>query len=205
MLGSPRVLRVALAGLFAAAASVAAADARTATYVEFAPLSLDAAALTALSTSGDSAGPTVSLGQMIGILFSEPIGAVAGDSVSIFTLPSAGTARATISFGSWNAGAPTLVWSRQVNAGSAIRINNLLQRGCAALGGCDFIRIVTDRQSSSSPGVTFDYVDVNGEVVTVVEAAPEPDAWALFVVGFAVVALRLKVARRRIKARVAAA
>ena len=185
----------ALAALLVAMTVSARAEAASAVFYSSTPYG--PSMTTALSTAGDGAGALLPLGEWFALLFSAPIGTTQSDSVTIFTAPlTLGDARLTISFGSYNAGSPTYVWSRTLNAGSSLSINNLAQKGCQALGGCDYIFIQTTRQRNGAPGVTIDYVDVNGEIVEVTEPAPEPSVWALMLIGFGGAAWRLKKARR---------
>lgn len=152
--------------------------------------------MTALSTAGDGAGELVGLNQWISLLFDQPFGVRRSDTVSIFTLPPlVGDARLTISFGRYNGGSPTFVDTRTVNAGNRLTINNLFQRGCSALGGCDFILITTTRARNGAPGATVDYVSVNGEIIEVTAPTPEPKTWAMMIIGFAAIAWRLKAQR----------
>ncbi len=191
-------MRPHLAALAVACALLApsAASAATATFVSSTtPGPND---LTTLSTAGDNDGPLVTLGEWIGLVFSQPFGVSKTDSVSIFTLaPPAGTARLTINFGVWNGGSPIFIESKIVNAGGSLSTGNLLQKGCSAFGGCDFIQITTTRQNKNAPGALVDYVDVNGQVTTVTAPTPEPAAWLLMILGFWAVAARLKALRRR--------
>ena len=171
------------------------AQARTATYDSSMPFT--AGPMTALSTAGDGAGQLVPLGEWISLLFTQPFGVSKTDTVSIFTLaPPTGTARLTISFGSYNNGAPIFADTKIVNAGSTLTVGNLFQRGCSALGGCDFILITTTRQTGGATGATVDYVSVNGEVTDVTAPTPEPSVWAMMILGFAGIAWRLKARRR---------
>lgn len=153
--------------------------------------------MTSLSTAGDGLGQLVPLGEWISLLFSQPFGVTNTDTVSIFTLaPPVGDARLTISFGSYNNGSPIFIETKSVNAGNTLTVNNLFQRGCSALGGCDFIFITTTRQRNGATGATVDYVSVNGEPTDVTAPTPEPSVWAMMIFGFAGVAWRLKAMRR---------
>lgn len=185
------------AALSACFALLAASGARAATATYDSSLPFAAGPMTALSTAGDRAGQLVPLGEWISLLFAQPFGVAKGDTVSIFTLaPPVGDARLTISFGVFNNGAPIFVDTKTVNAGGVLTTNNLFQRGCSALGGCDFIYITTTRQRNGATGATVDYVSVNGEVADVTAPTPEPSAWALMMLGFAGIAWRLKARRR---------
>jgi len=154
--------------------------------------------MTALSTPGDGLGELIPLGEWISLLFAQPFGVKSTDTVSIFTLPPlAGDARLTISFGNWNGGSPIFVDTKSVNAGNTLTVNNLFQRGCAALGGCNYIFITTTRQRKGATGATVDYVSVNGEPADVTAPTPEPSVWAMMLLGFAGIAWRLKARRRQ--------
>lgn len=185
--------------LAAAAATLvvaAAAQARTAAFVS--PATLAPSELAAVSTGGDGLGLAVGLGQTFAILFSQPLGLVRnGDNITIFTLaPALGDARGTISVGAWNNGSPIILRTRNINSGNSVSIGNLFQLGCAQLGGCDYVEITTDRARGGAQGVVVDYIDVNGEVTEITAPAPEPAAWAMMILGFIGLALRLK--RRRL-------
>lgn len=188
-----KALLVAMLAMFAASQAAA----RTATYVGDALMPPGSGA--ALSTSGDNAGLFLAQGATFALYFDQPFGEVKnGDNISIFTLaPSVGKVRFSVSFGVYNAGAPTIVTSRQVNAGGSISTTNLFQQGCAVLGGCDYIEITIDKLQGGATGAEIDYVDVNGEVTYVASPTPEPGAWALMILGFSGIAMRMKALRRR--------
>lgn len=187
--------RTAVAFAASAFCALSSVEARTATYDASTPFT--PGAMTALSTSGDGAGQFVSLGQWVSLLFAQPFGVSKSDTVSIFTLaPPTGSATLTISFGRFNGGSPTFVESKIVNAGGTLTLNNLFQKGCSALGGCDFVFIQTTKSKGGATGATVDYVSVNGEVTEVTAPTPEPKVWALMIIGFAGVAWRLKSQRR---------
>lgn len=155
----------------------------------------------ALSTANDNAGQLIPLDEWISLLFAQPFGVSKSDTVSIFTLaPATGSARLTVSFGSYNNGSPIFLLTQNVNAGATLTVSNLFQRGCSALGGCDFIFITTTRQRGGAPGAVVDYVSVNGETTEVTAPTPEPSTWALMILGFAGLAGRLK-SRRAASAR----
>lgn len=188
-------MRRAAASIASAMIVCAPAHAGTATFDASTPY--PSGAMTALSTSGDNAGQFVSLGEWISLLFSQPFGVSKTDTISIFTLaPPTGDARLTISFGAYNGGSPTFVETKTVNAGGVLTLNNLFQKGCSALGGCDFILIQTTRARNGATGATVDYVSVNGETTEVAAPSPEPSTWAMMILGFAGVAWRLKAQRR---------
>ena len=187
--------RAALAAAFACLVAAQPANAATATFDSSMPYS--PGPMTELSTPGDGLGQLVPLGEWISLLFSQPFGVTSSDTVSIFTLaPPIGDARLTISFGSYNNGSPIFVETKSVNAGNTLTVNNLFQRGCSALGGCDFIFITTTRQRNGATGATVDYVSVNGQSTDVTAPAPEPSVWAMMILGFAGIAWRLKTMRR---------
>jgi hypothetical protein len=170
------------------------AGARTATFNASTPFT--PGPMTALSTAGDNAGEFVGFGEWISLLFAQPFGVSPTDNVSIFTIaPPIGDARLTISFGLFNNGSPIFVDTKNVNAGGALTVNNLFQQGCSAFGGCDFILISTMRARRGATGATVDYVSVNGETTDVTAPTPEPSIWAMMMLGFAGLAMRLKAQR----------
>lgn len=178
--------------LFAANSSAAA---RTAIITSSTPLAPGEVA--AFSTPGDSAGAFVSLNNWIALLFSAPFATSRTDTISIFTLPpTTGRARFTIRFGVYNSGNPIFVASRSLRAGRSLNTGNLFQRGCSAFGGCDYIYIETTRTRRGASGAEIDYVSVNGQPTTATAPSPEPSQWALMIMGFLAVAMRLKQARR---------
>ncbi len=188
--------RAALGAVALTCAGAGPAFARTAAFTSSAPY--DDAALCAFSTAGDNAGALVTLDNFIALLFDQPFGTSRSDTISIFTLPPpVGDARLTVSFGRLVAGLPVVVDTRSFNAGNTLTVGNLFQQGCFALGGCNYIFIETTRQRRGAPGAVVDYVSVNGEPTEVVEPAPEPAVWAMMMMGFAGIALRLKSLRRR--------
>jgi hypothetical protein len=175
---------------------VAPAKAATATYVI--PASISSPELAALSTQGDGAGFLIKFQQTLGIVLDQPVGVSNGGNITVFTLqPDLGRARATIRIGTYNNGSPQFVGSRNINAGRSRSVGNLFRRGCGVLGGCDYIEIITTRIRRGENGVNIDYITVDGEVVQVASPTPEPGAWALMIIGFAAVSMRLKALRRR--------
>ena len=174
------------------------AHGETATFVS--PSTLDPVDLAALSTAGDSSGLTVTTSQSLQLLFDQPFAATTGDSVSIFTLPAGSSAnslaRGTIRFGVYENGVATFVAQRNFRSGQQINVNNLFQRGCGAAGGCNFIEILTRRTRGDAEGVRVDYVQLNGEVVSVTAPTPEPATWFLMILGFVAIAARCKNLRR---------
>lgn len=187
---------ISLIAAFAATLAFApAAKARTATYDSSMPFT--PGPMTALSTPGDGAGQSVPLNQWFSLLFTQPFGVSKTDSVSVYTLPSTGgVATLSISFGRYNNGSPVFVDTKSVNAGGALTVSNLFQRGCSAFGGCDYIFIQTTKTKGGATGATVDYVSVNGETTDVAAPTPEPETWALMIIGFAGVAWRLKARKR---------
>jgi len=191
---SSRLARVAAALAATIVVAASEANARTATFDSSQPYV--PGPMTSLSTAGDGAGVFIGFNQWISLLFDQPFGVSRSDTVSIFTLPpTIGNARLTVSFGRFNGGSPVFADTRQVSAGNILTINNLFQRGCAALGGCDFILITTTRARNGATGATVDYVSVNGEVTEVTAPTPEPSTWAMMILGFAAIAWRLKAQR----------
>jgi hypothetical protein len=193
-------ISAALLFLLGVVKTLTPAHASTAVFTE--PATLTASDVAALSTSGDAAGVNLALGEVLALLFDTPFGVSKSDSVSIFTLPpTTGAARLTINFGSYNGGSPVFAATRFVNAGSTLTVGNLFQQGCSAFGGCDYIEIITSRTQRGATGAEIDYVDVNGEVVSVAAPTPEPATWLMMIVGFALVAMRLKAIRFRLDRR----
>lgn len=185
-----------IVSMIALALVIAPLSATAATYVV--PATMSPADQTALSTSGDNAGFLIGLNQTLGIVLDQPVGATPGGRVSVFTLaPLVGNARAVIRIGSYNGGSPIIATSRNVRAGQNRNINNLFRRGCGILGGCDYIEIITNRTRRGAAGVEVDYIEVDGEIITVTSPTPEPSTWALMILGFAAVALRLKQTRKK--------
>lgn len=184
----------AIAAIVAFALAATPAAARTATFDSSEPF--QPGPMISLSTAGDRAGAFLALNQWISLTFAQPFGVARSDSVSIFTLaPPTGRARFTISIGRYNNGQPVFVDTTRIRAGRVLTINNLFRNGCSALGGCDFILITMTRTRGGAPGGTVDYVSVNGEVTEVTAPTPEPSTWAMMIVGFALVAARLKAQR----------
>ncbi len=187
------MIAAALAALFLSAGP---AFARTAAFSSSTPYT--PSTLTSLSSSADGAGALVTLDNWIALLFDQPFGVSRGDTISIFTLPPPiGDARLTVSFGRLVGGLPVFVDTRSFDAGNTLTVNNLFQRGCFALGGCNYVLIETTRQRRGAPGAVVDYVSVNGEPTDIVEPTPEPAVWAMMMMGFAGVAWRMKTARRK--------
>ncbi len=186
--------RILIGLVFALFAAPAAAE--TASFVSPETISQDD--LTALSTRGDRAGVTVNPGMSLQLLFDQPFGAVPGDRVSIFTLPPAsvfGFALGRVRVGVFDNGAITYLGQGNFLSGQRINISNLFNGGCGAFGGCNFIEILTRRTGGNAEGVRVDYVQLNGEVVSVAAPTPEPSSWALMIVAFGVIAWRCKTNR----------
>ena len=167
------------------------ANAATATFLS--PAEISDADLAAISTSGDNTGFLVGLNQIFSFLIDPPLSPTSNTSISIFTLaPDSGSAHATIRFGSYNNGSPTFVASKNVKAGHNLNLGNLFQTGCGPLGGCDYVEIITNKTNKGAEGVEVDYVEVDGQVVEVVSPTPEPSTWAMMIMGFIIIAARLK-------------
>jgi hypothetical protein len=193
-----RITKLSFFGVAAAAFTVFAAEPASARSAVFYSSQTFGPTMPHDLSQANGSGPIVSIGNWLALVFSQPFGVSRSDTVSIFTFPPrVGDARLQISFGRYNGGAPIIIDSRQVNAGNVLTIGNLFQQGCSGLGGCDYIRVETIRQRRGADGAGIDYVNVNGEVTEVTEPKPEPATWALMILGFAGVALRLKALRRR--------
>jgi hypothetical protein len=150
-----------------------------------------------LSRTQDAAGPFISLGQWIGLLFSQPFATTRGETVSVFTLaPPTGSAQFTVSIGRYNNGALVFVANRNIAAGSTLTVANLFQAGCSVFGGCDFIQITAHNGKRGATGASVDYVSVNGEAVIATSPTPEPSTWAMMMTGFWLVAWRAKAIAR---------
>lgn len=192
------VIRRRAATIIAAMTSVminiASASASTATFIE--PSTLSATETFALSSSTDSSGVFLGLGDTLSLLFDMPFGTNRTDRVTIFTLPpSQGNVRATVSFGTFNNGSPTFVRSRNLNFGGNTSSGNLFNRGCSALGGCDYIEITVTQVRNGATGAEVDYVDVNGDITTVTAPSPEPSTWLMMITGFFLLSAKLKKGR----------
>jgi len=174
-----------------------AASADTASFLQ--PSAPDPADITALSTAGDNSGFTVGQSQSLQLLFDQPFVTTRSDRVSIFTLPPSAGGRAigTIRIGRYVNGQIQFVVNRRFNSnGRQYNFTNGIASRCEALGGCNFIEIITNRTQRGAEGVQIDYIQVNGEVVSVVAATPEPATWALMIIGFIAVAWRAKSLRK---------
>lgn len=170
-----------------------AARAETATFTSSATLS--DGEIAALSSAGDMAGAVLALNQSLTLLFDQPFGTQRSDTLTIATLtqPGSGSSLFSIRVGVYNNGSPITVFSRDIaRAGNTIEIGNLFNNGCAAFGGCDFVEIVTTRTTRDQAGAEIDYVDINGQVVGVVAATPEPAVWLMMIAAFALIAWRAK-------------
>lgn len=185
---------VAAATVFAATGTARAA---TASYVS--PSDIEPADLVALSTQGDDAGFMVGPTVTLGILLDQFVGATKGGGngkISVFTLaPDSGFSLSTARVGRYNGGAPQFADTDTIFGGGTARFNNLFNAGCGVLGGCNYIEIVTSIAWFGAQGTEVDYVVVDGEVVEVASPTPEPAAWALMLIGFAAVAMRMKALR----------
>ncbi len=150
----------------------------------------------ALSTAGDNAGFNIPQGQSLRLLFDQPFAATQRDNVTVFTLPGeGGIARGTIRFGRIENGVETIARNRNFTSGRTVSLNNLLNQGCGNLGGCNFIEVLT-RSNRRDTEVRVDYIQINGEVVSVTAPTPEPQTWALMIIGFFAVAWKLKSERK---------
>jgi len=158
--------------------------------------SFDVNDLNALSTSGDNSGILLGENESFRLVFDTPFATQRSDSVSIFTLPpDVGVARITVNFGFIENGNVQIARTFNFRSGRDRNFNNLFNQGCRDFGGCNFIEIITDRTRRGAEGVRIDYVQINGEVVTVAAATPEPTSWAFMILGFLAVSLRMKAMR----------
>lgn len=192
------ILYAAFTMMLAAVTLCAPGTAFAATAVYVADAEIDAGTLEDLSTADDDAGYLIALNETLGIILDPAIASDAKNNITIYTVaPSQGSAHATIRFGSYNNGDPIFVASRNVKAGSSVSVKNLLQNGCQLLGGCDYIEIITTRTNKGAGGVEVDYITVDGQVVEVASPTPEPKTWAMMIIAFILVAVRLKALRKR--------
>ena len=169
----------------------------TATYLS--PTDLTADEVTALSVAGDNAGVTIARSESLQLLFDEPFPTSVTDDVSFFTLPpnGGGVAIGEIRLGQYVDGEIRIVRRGLFFTGQTISLSNFTKNQCASIGGCNFVEFITRATSSTAEGVRVDYVQINGEVVSVAAPAPEPGVWALMITGFVGVALRSKQVRRQ--------
>ena len=185
--------KLLLTGLFCAVAS-GAAQARTATFVK--PAAIDPASLSALSTAGDNAGFSLNVGDALGILFDTPYATSRSDRISVFTLrPDTGRTRGLVRFGVFNNGSPIFYRTRFVNFGRTVSSGNLFNSGCSAFGGCDYVEIVVTQNRRGADGAEVDYVESGDAPTTIASPSPEPTIWALMMLAFAGVGLRMKALR----------
>lgn len=195
-----KAIVVGLSTLFSASMfSFTAANADTATFVT--PITGNPATVAGAS---DGTGVLVSPGATVGLLFSEAFalfdsnGSAINNDVSIFALSDFGSALATVRFGQYNNGTPNFVFTQQINpqpGGAEINLNFLAFVGCGAIGGCDFIEF-TGVDNFGGSSVILDAIAFSDvSLLSVTSATPEPGMWALMLLGFFLVALRLKHAR----------
>ncbi|MBT8473203.1 MAG: hypothetical protein KJN99_11415 [Marinicaulis sp.] len=135
----------------------------------------------------DGAGSVISGGGVLVLEFSAP---VVGDNILLTTLNSGFLNIATVAIGHVVGGTATFsaaVPFVEVTGGDFAFD---LSGDCAAIAatGCSLLRISTTT-ALFSPGLSLD--GVSG-----VSGAPEPGTWALLIIGFVLVAGRLKAVRR---------
>lgn len=153
--------------------------------------------------NADGAGVSVAPSQTVGLLFSTPFALFEADgftpvnnNVTIFALSDFGSALATISFGRYNNGNPVFFHAQTFNApatGADVEFGFLAFVGCGVAGGCDFIQISGLGGFGGSSGFILDAITFSDVALSSVTATtPEPGMWALMIIGFVLMARRLK-------------
>lgn len=144
-------------------------------------------------------------GQTIGLNYSAPISVVAGSRLFFnFTQVSNNTTYVWVRLGNWNGttftsavaagqlapnGAATANIYAQVTAAGLVTIfTDPFLASCQAIGGCN--ALVFGNSTFSAAGSFF-------RISSLVAATPEPSTWAMMMLGFAGVAMRMKALRRR--------
>ncbi len=192
-----RIFLFTLSTFFMWSINICAAYAESAVFLP--PNSLSQTEITAISSSGDNAGATISQSQSLQLLFDQPFATSRADNVSIFTLPpvGGGLAIGEIRVGIAGENGVQFVGRRFFLTGSNVSLNGFIENRCARLGGCNFIEILTRGTTPTAQGVQVDYIQINGEVVSVAAPTPEPQIWALMILGFVSIAWRSKKLRRQ--------
>jgi hypothetical protein len=90
-----------------------------------------------------------------------------------------------------NGAATTNIYAQATGAGVIIIFLDPFYASCQSIGGCN--ALVFGNSTFSAVGSFY-------RISTLVAATPEPTTWAMMMLGFAGVALRMKSARRRISA-----
>lgn len=142
-------------------------------------------------------------GQTIGLNFGGAVGAVAGARLFLnFTQVSNNTTYLWVRLGNWNgtafvnaaaAGqvapngtATGNVYAQVSSAGLLTVFLDPFLGSCQAIGGCN--ALVFGNSTFSANGSFF-------RISSIVAATPEPSAWAMMMLGFAAIAMRLKALR----------
>lgn len=163
--------------------------------------------------SGNLVGNTPSTarlnrGQTIGLNYGAPINTVAGSRLFFnLTQVSNNTTYIWVRLGNWNGatftnafaagqlapnGTPTSNVYAQVSAAGLVTIfTDPFLASCQAIGGCN--ALVFGNSTFSANGSFY-------RLSTLVAATPEPSAWAMMMLGFAGVAMRIKSLRRQRRA-----
>ncbi len=190
--------------------------------IAFAALGIGGAANAAISTfpasvfqtggtgSGNLVGNTAATArlnrnQTIGLNYGSAINIVAGSRLFFnITTVSNNTTYLWVRLGNWNGSvfntatatgqtapdsSPTANVYAQITApGVATIFLNPFFTSCQSIGGCN--ALVFGNSTYSAGGSNF-------RISTLVAATPEPSAWAMMMLGFAGIAMRMKAARRR--------
>ncbi len=163
------------------------------------PKQLNEIETAAISTAGDNASVLVARSPSLQLLFDQPFSASGNDNVSIFTQPiSGGAAIGEVRFGRLDGDNFQFAGRRFFLSGSTVSLNGFVERNCASFGGCNIIEILTRATSQNVEGVQVDYIQINGEVVSVTAPTPEPHIWGLMILGFLGIAWRAKTVRYQV-------
>lgn len=143
-------------------------------------------------------------GQTIGLNYGASINNVFGSRLFFtFTAVSPATTYLWVRLGNWNGSAftnafaagqlapdgsaTTNVYAQVTGAGVVTVLLNPFFTSCQSIGGCN--ALVFGNSTHSSGGSFF-------RISTLVGATPEPSAWAMMMLGFAAIAMRMKALRR---------
>ncbi|MCB2097605.1 MAG: PEP-CTERM sorting domain-containing protein [Parvularculaceae bacterium] len=153
---------------------------------------------------GNTAGTArLARNDVVGLNYAAPVAAVAGSRLFFnFTQVSNNTTYLWVRLGNWNGttftsaastgqtapggGATTNVYAQVSATGLVTVFLDPFLTSCQSIGGCN--ALVFGNSSLSANGSFF-------RLSTLVAATPEPSAWALMMIGFAGVAMRMKARR----------